>query len=343
MRDQWHTMTRTRQRRAARRPQPRAVRAGASARRGALRRRARATSRRSQRRAGACVVRVEVTDRRARRAACSCRCTGAAQFASGARVGALIAAVSRPGLGPAGAQARARAPPPLRTGVAWLRAVRAPLARADCTYLARARGPGFLALRARGRALPASWPEWAERAARSARGARRALRLRPAAAIAARASPTAGCRRACSSRRPRRCRRARWLGGLVRRRTRSTTPSRRDPRGPPGEAGGRVRADRVLVLLGGPLDAAARDPHARARHRRANRQGAARRHELRLVRAGAQGATRGGRSRARVAAGRMGRTRYTAAASRTSWSASCTAVVQNPSREGSSSVKSSRR
>ena len=83
------------------------------------------------------------------------------QFASSARVGALIAAVTDPVSGQPELKhtpVRVRRYAPAWYGFALLRE---PLEPRDCTYLARVRGHGFWRYELAGEQLPASWPEWA--------------------------------------------------------------------------------------------------------------------------------------------------------------------------------------
>ena len=84
------------------------------------------------------------------------------QFASAARVGALIAAVTDPVSGQPELKhtpVRVRRYAPAWYGFALLRE---PLDARDCTYLARSRGDGFWRYELAGEALPASWPDWAD-------------------------------------------------------------------------------------------------------------------------------------------------------------------------------------
>jgi assimilatory nitrate reductase catalytic subunit len=84
------------------------------------------------------------------------------QFASAARVGALIAAVTDPVSGQPELKhtpVRVRRYAPAWYGFAL---VRAPLDARDCTYLARSRGDGFWRYELAGDHLPASWPDWAD-------------------------------------------------------------------------------------------------------------------------------------------------------------------------------------
>ena len=84
------------------------------------------------------------------------------QFASAARVGALIAAVTDPVSGQPELKhtpVRVRRYAPAWYGFALLRG---PLDASGCTYLARSRGDGFWRYELAGEHLPPSWPEWAD-------------------------------------------------------------------------------------------------------------------------------------------------------------------------------------
>ena len=244
------------------------------------------------------VVRLEIT--RHRRAGPGVRADALGQRVREhrARRCTLIAGRRRPDLGPARAQARARACAPLRAEVVRLRAV--------------------------------------ARAARSCRR-RRIAPCRAAQGTGATSSPARSCRRrgpsgptACSAHAPRASSSptsagGRYRGAQRRRRRAASVRVRRDreiaavahlardavrladaratPIASRSSRGARRKARsrparRLLVLRGRPLDAAACDSRRRARVRRADRQGAARRNELRLVHSGAQGiARRVGRER----------------------------------------------
>lgn len=85
-----------------------------------------------------------------------------AQFASAARVGALIAAATDPVSGQPELKhtpVRVRRYAPAWYGFALSRT---PLDARGCTYFARARGNGFWRYELAGESLPASWPEWAD-------------------------------------------------------------------------------------------------------------------------------------------------------------------------------------
>ena len=85
-----------------------------------------------------------------------------AQFASAARVGALIAAVTDPVSGQPELKhtpVRVRRYAPAWYGFALSRA---PLDARGCTYLARTRCDGFWRYELAGERLPVSWPDWAD-------------------------------------------------------------------------------------------------------------------------------------------------------------------------------------
>jgi len=159
IRDQWHTMTRTGKspRLTGHNPEPFVQMHPADAQRYGV---AAGDLAEVSAKSGRVLARVEVT---------ADTCAGtvfvpmhwSVQFASTARVGALIAPITDPVSGQPELKhtpVRVRRYAPAWYGFALLRA---PLDTRACTYFARTRGDGFWRYELAGDSLPASWPDWA--------------------------------------------------------------------------------------------------------------------------------------------------------------------------------------
>ena len=179
---------------------------------------------------------------------------------------------------------------------------REPLAPAGCSYLVRAEGQGYWRYELAGEQVPVSWSAWSD-ALLGPREERlefsdSAGRYRGARVVGDRlqACVFVATTKALPSRT--------WLASLFADDILAEFVTCRDFGGTFCEAGNGNRADRLLVLLRRTFDVVARNPHADARFGGADREGAAGGHELRVVRAGAQGAARRGRRRLRGCLGR---------------------------------------
>jgi hypothetical protein len=172
---------------------------------------------------------------------------------------------------------------------------REPLSLPPTAYRAVSRGAGYWRYELAGEDLPSSWPDWADavlgpRVARTSRCAHRVFRRREWA--------LSRCQRrgrSAPSLLVRRDREVIAVANLARDVVWVEARRRRSPRdscGPRAERRPRDRARRLLVLCSRPLHVAACDPRGRARVDRADRQGATRGHELRVVHSGAQRTSR---------------------------------------------------